>query len=124
MTMIEVVIALGIMAAVAVIFLVGMTTSSRAVIVSQEQVTGESLAKSQMESIKQQDYRVSLQYDKLVLSQEDINAGYDIVITAERLNPRGDAEATDDGLQKITVTVTRAGNTVFTLEGYKYLLGQ
>src|SRR4030042_6011434 len=107
MTLLEAILALGILSAVAVMFLVGMTTSSRAVLISQEQVTGESLAKSQMESIKQQDYRVDLLYAELDPARKP--AGYDIVITAERLNPRGDAEATDDGLQKITVNINRAG---------------
>jgi hypothetical protein len=54
----------------------------------------------------------------LKLADQDIPAGYDIAISAARLNPKGDDPTNDDGLQKITVTVTR-GEDTFTLEGYK-----
>jgi type II secretory pathway pseudopilin PulG len=115
LNLIEVLIALGIMAAVAVVFLAGMSTSSRAVMVSREQISAESLAKSQMESIKQQDYRVDQLYAKLA----PIPTGYDIQIAVQLLDPREDASGEDEGLQKITVTILRNGDTVFTLEGYK-----
>ena len=117
MTLIEVLVALGILAAVATTFLVSMSTSSKAVVVNQEQVSGESLAKSQMESIKQQDYRVDQQY--VELDQGQIPTGYDIQIVVQCMNPRGDTTHNDDGLQRITVTITCGGKTVFTLEGYK-----
>ena len=42
-SLIEIIVALGIVAAVAVVFLLGMTTSSKAVMVSQEAVVAESL---------------------------------------------------------------------------------
>jgi prepilin-type N-terminal cleavage/methylation domain-containing protein len=117
LTLIETLIALAILAAVAVVFLVGMTTSTRGVIVTQEQVSGEGLAKSQMESIKQQDYRVDQLYTKL--DQAQIPTGYDIGIMVQPMNPRGDTTHNDDGLQRITITITHGGKTVFTLEGYK-----
>jgi prepilin-type N-terminal cleavage/methylation domain-containing protein len=118
LTLIETLVALAIVAAVAVVFLVGMATSSRAVMVSQERVAFDSLAKSQMEYIKSQAYDDNLnppQYTKLT----NIPAGYDITISAARLNPKGDDLTNDDGLQEITVTVTRDDETVFTLVGYK-----
>jgi prepilin-type N-terminal cleavage/methylation domain-containing protein len=117
MTLIEVLVALGILAAVATTFLVSMATSSKAVVVTQEQVSGESLAKSQMESIKQQDYRVDQQYTKL--DQDQIPTGYDIQIVVQCMNPRGDTTHNDDGLQLVTINITYGGKTVFTLEGYK-----
>jgi prepilin-type N-terminal cleavage/methylation domain-containing protein len=120
LTLIEILVALGILAAVAVVFLIGMSTSSKAVMVSQESVTADSLAKSQMEYIKSQPYDDDLnhnppQYTKLT----NIPAGYDITITAARLNPDNDATDDDDGLQQITVTVTRDGETVLEVSGYK-----
>jgi prepilin-type N-terminal cleavage/methylation domain-containing protein len=120
LTLIEILIALGILAAVAVIFLVGMSTSSKAVMVSQNSVAAESLAKSQMESIKSCEYDYDNnppQYQSAKLT--DIPTGYDITITAARLNPKGDDPTNDDGVQEITVTVTHGGETVFTLVGYK-----
>ncbi|HEX7363601.1 MAG TPA: prepilin-type N-terminal cleavage/methylation domain-containing protein [Dehalococcoidia bacterium] len=119
-SLIEVVIALGILALVAVIFLVAMSTSSRATIISQERVTSDSLAKSEMEYIK------SLEYDDtsnpLSYSVDpgiDIPAGYAINVSAQRLNPDADGTEDDDGLQQITVTITNNGVTVSTLTGYK-----
>ncbi|MCJ7515740.1 MAG: prepilin-type N-terminal cleavage/methylation domain-containing protein [Dehalococcoidia bacterium] len=122
LNLIEVLIALGILAAVATTFLLSMATSSKAVVVNQEQVSGESLAKSQMESIKQQDYRVDQQY--VELDQVQIPTGYDIQIKVERLDPRHDASGDDEGLQKITIIVNSGDKEVFTLEGYKCLIGQ
>ena len=124
MTLIEVLIAMGIIAAVAVIFISGMATSSRTVMVNQEQVTGESLAKSQMEYVKRQTYDAIGTIEYAELDPGQIPAGYDILITAEVLNPRGDGTTNDDGLQMITITVTHNGRTVFTLEGYKGFTGQ
>jgi prepilin-type N-terminal cleavage/methylation domain-containing protein len=124
LTLIEVLVALSILAAVSTTFLLGMTTSSKAVMVNKEQITAESLAKSQMEYIKRQDYRVDLQYDKITLSQDEIDAGYDVDIMAEYMDPRGDGTDNDDALQKITITVTHNGEATFTLEGYKCFIGQ
>jgi prepilin-type N-terminal cleavage/methylation domain-containing protein len=124
LTLIEVLVALGILAAVSTTFLLGMTTSSKAVMINKEQITAESLAKSQMEFIKHQDYRVDLQYDKITLSQDEIDAGYDVDIMAEYMNPRGDDTDNDDALQKIKITVTHNGEATFTLEGYKCFIGQ
>jgi type II secretion system protein I len=124
LTLIEVLIALGILAAVAVVFLASMSTSSRAVIIHQEQVNAEGLAKSQMEAIKLRAYDNNNppNYDAAKLA--NIPADYDIDIDAVRMDPRGDGTAIDDGLQEITVTVTHKGDPVFTLEGYKCLIGQ
>ena len=122
MTLIEVLVALGILAAVAGVFLAGMTTSSKAVMVSQEAVIADSLAKSQMEFIKSQAYDDDLNHNPpqyLKLADEDIPDGYDIIITPARLDPKGDGLTNDDGLQEITVTVTRPGQPDFTLVGYK-----
>jgi prepilin-type N-terminal cleavage/methylation domain-containing protein len=121
MTLVEVLIALGILSAVAVVFLAAMSTSTKAVIVGQEQVSAEGLAKSQMESIQQQAYRADGLYTKL----SQIPAGYAIPQpTVVRLDPQQDHTGNDQGLQKIIVTITHGGKTVFTLEGYKCKIGQ
>jgi type II secretory pathway pseudopilin PulG len=119
LTLIEALIALAILAAVGGVFLVAMSTSSKAVMVGQEQVSGKSLAKSQMESIKQENYRVDQQYTKI-----SEPPGYDIEFAVERLDPRNDHTGNDQELQKITITITRGKKTVFTLEGYKCFTGQ
>jgi type II secretory pathway pseudopilin PulG len=121
---VEVIVALSILAAVSTTFLAGMTTSSRSVFINKEHIIAESLAKSQMEYVKRQDYRVNLQYDKIALTQEELEDGYDIDILAEYMNPRGDSIHNDDSLQKITITVIHNGETTLSLEGYKSFIGQ
>ena len=129
MTLIEVLVALGILAAVAVVFLVGMATSSKAVMVSQKSVASESLAKSEMEYVKSVTYlNASWNYDlpsnppywDPTHSLPSGYSGYTVQVNAAQMevnpaNPAGE----DDGIQKITVTVTYNGETAFTLVGYK-----
>jgi len=129
MSLIEVLVALAILGLVAAAFLSGLATASRALIIADERTTAESLARSQMENVKNQPYddiNIPPQYE--IDPDLDIPPGYDIEITAERLDPEGDGTANDDGLQKITVLVKHDGKEVFTfidngkkitLEGYK-----
>jgi prepilin-type N-terminal cleavage/methylation domain-containing protein len=116
LNLIEVLIALLIVSLVAGVFLAAVAASSKAVIVGQEQVSAEGLAKSQMEHIQQQDYSVDgVAYTTI----SPIPTGYGINFIATRLDPQQDHSGDDQGLQKITVTVTHNGVIVFTLEGYK-----
>lgn len=62
-SLIETLIALALMGIVAVTLLIGMTTAFRAAALSQERVAAESLAKSQFEFIKAQDYITVADYD-------------------------------------------------------------
>src|SRR4030043_1103780 len=85
LTLIEILVAMGILAAVAVTFLLGMAASSQAVMVSQERVAVDSLAKSQMEYVK------NLPYDDVndppvyaVAPGLPIPAGYNILVNAAR----------------------------------------
>ncbi len=120
MTLVETLIGLGIISMVAVVFLMSMSTTSKAVMISQERVTAENLAKSQMEYIRSQTYDAENsppQY--LELPVEDIPANYDVAISAERLDPQEDGTGDDDGLQKLTVVVTKSGSELFRLEGYR-----
>jgi prepilin-type N-terminal cleavage/methylation domain-containing protein len=121
MTLIEILVALGILAAAAVVFLLGMAASSSGVIISQERVAVDSLAKSEMEYIK------NLSYDDVnnppvyeVDPGLSIPSGYNMVVTALRLDPEEDGTADDDGIQQITVTITRNGETASSMVGYKF----
>ena len=127
MTLIEVLVALGILAAVAVVFLLGMATSSKAVMVSQKSVATESLAKSQMEYIKSQPYIKVAEYNpndpakryELINIDPDLVAqGYAIAISSPQdvISPPVPGS---ENIQRITVTVTRNEVTAFTLVGYK-----
>jgi len=125
LTLIEVLMALSIIAVVATTYLVGMQMSTKAVVTTQEHVNAESLAKSQMEAIKLADYdETNIPPDYEATKLADIPPEYDIDIAAVRLDADllNDPDE-DDGLQQITVTVTRSGRAIFTLEGYKCFMG-
>jgi prepilin-type N-terminal cleavage/methylation domain-containing protein len=124
MTLVEVLIALGIMTAVAVVFLAALSTSSKGVILNQKQIAAEGLAKSQMEYVKSQPYDST--HNPPVYGVDPsltIPQGYNILPSAVRLLPQIVHPGNDEGLQKITVTITRGATTVFTLEGYKCRIG-
>jgi len=113
-TLIETVVALAILGVIAVAFLNGLATTSRAVFIADERTTAESLAQSQMEWAKNVDYV----YDATEYSPAPMPGGkdytkYSATIVAEPLhNP-------DDGIQKIAVTVKHSDKEVIKLEGYK-----
>ena len=62
-SLLEVLVALAIFAVISVAFINGLITGNQGLEVSQERVAAESLAKSQVESIKNQDYISVLHYD-------------------------------------------------------------
>ena len=118
-TLIEVIIAMALLGIIAIAFLGGLATASKAIIIADERATAESLARSQMEYVKNQDYDgVNNPPQYTLLS--DTPADYTIVIDAVRLDPNGDGTDNDDGIQKITVTVDHLEKPeVITLEDYK-----
>jgi type II secretory pathway pseudopilin PulG len=119
-TLIDTVVALGILGLVGVAFLSALVTTSRAVMMNQEDVIVESVAKSQVEHIKAQDYipvddyiPETYCYEKIV----DIPTGYDVEII-----PPQTIVAPDLGpfeLQIVTVVVKRNGEGVFTMSMYR-----
>ena len=122
MTLIEVLVALGILAAVAVVFLVGMATSSKAVMVSQKNVAAESFAKSELEYVRSSPYDDTNNPPIYAVDPNiTVPQGYGVAVAAQRLDPKGDGIGNDDGIQKITVIVTYNGEQppAFTLVGYK-----
>ena len=110
-TLIETLVALVILGMVAIIFLSGLAIASKSVIVSEERVTAENLAKSQMENIKKQNYKHSGSYSKIYIAPELQAQGYDIELPA--------VEPVGSGLQKVTVVVSRNGEEILEIEGYK-----
>ena len=113
-TLLETVVALAVLGTIAVTFLSGLVTTSKAAFIADEQTTAESLAQSQMEWAKNASYS----YNATGYSPAPIPSGKDYInysanITAEPLHDP------DDGIQKITVAVNHFGEKVITLEGYK-----
>ena len=80
-----------------------------AVQVNDEEVTAQALARSQME------YTKEYPYNHLGVTYPTISApaDYDIHVTVQPV------PGADTNIQKITAVITRAGQTVFTLQDYK-----
>lgn len=113
-TFMETAIGLAILGTVSLAFLHGLTTASKSVFIADEYSTAESLAQSQMEWVKDASYS----YNATTYASAPIPSGkdyrrYSAVITAEALH------GSDDGIQKITVTIRHDGQPMVHLEGYK-----
>jgi prepilin-type N-terminal cleavage/methylation domain-containing protein len=139
-TLVEVIIALGLLGIISIAFLGALATSSAAIITSDKHATAESLARSEMEFVKSQDYSSAEWSYQLPSGTSptghfpdwwdgsrilpDGYEDYTATVEAEWLDPMENGDDNDDGLQMITVTVTfpddtPEGQTVITLEGYK-----
>lgn len=113
-SLVETLIALAILGVIAVAFLSGLATAAKATGIADEQATAESLARSQMEYVKTIDYVYdTTQYSPAPIPSDKDYSDYSGMIDAQPLND------TDDGIQKITVTIEHHDKQVFTLEGYK-----
>ena len=104
-TLIEVLIAIAILGVVAVAFLTALTTASGALIIADEHTTAESLARSQQEYVKSQDYDAINNPPQYSIDSNIIPDGYSVELDAIRLDPEGDGTGNDDGIQEITVEV-------------------
>ena len=121
-TLLETLVALAILGFVAVAFLSGLTTAARATFIADEQATAESLARSEIEYVKSQEYEPAGQYQYRVQREEFETAGYTTDTTVDSIDPdTGETlqPGQDEGIQKITVTVERNGNPIITVESYK-----
>jgi type II secretory pathway pseudopilin PulG len=113
-TLIEALVALAIVSTVAVTFLSGLSTSSKAAFIADERTTAESLARSQIEWAKKVDYVYgTTEYSPAPMPSGGDYSKYSVTITAEPL------QAPDDGIQKVTVTIKHFDKGVIRLEGYK-----
>jgi len=125
--LIETVVALAILGLIGVAFLSGLTTTSRAVAVSQERVIAESLAKSQLEYIKAQDYISVLNYDpsdnetsydEIVIPPDLVDRGYAVEISVSD-NTVISAGRAGFELQSITVAVKLGGKAILSVSSYR-----
>lgn len=120
----EVALAMVMMSGIAVLYLGYLATGSRAIFIADERATAESLARTQMEYVRQQAYDANLDHDP---PQYDIITnipdGFEISVNAERLNPKDDGTDNDDGIQSITVVVSHIvegeAKEIYSLEGYR-----
>jgi prepilin-type N-terminal cleavage/methylation domain-containing protein len=113
LTLIEVIIASAVFAAIAVSVFIALVVSTRTTASVNENTTAESLTRAELEYIK------SCAYD-------DINNPPDYGDPNSRIPPEHSSysmtltvETIADGLQKVTVKVYHDGELVVTTEGYK-----
>ena len=143
-TLIEVLVALALFGIIAITFLGGLTTASRAVLTGDIRTTAESLARTQMEYVKNQVYEPApdggeVTYEKIsgvpdgysvcsvsrndTTSDTPVNCGPDDRIIAapwdtDTNEPVPIADG-DTGLQRIKLIIMHEGQRIFSLESYK-----
>ncbi len=108
-TLIETLIALAIVGLLAVVFLGGLTSSSRGAISVDQIDTGRALAESQMEYIKKLPFLSSYTPDTIPATYSGYSVNIDTADALER----------DSLIQTVTVTVACSGKTVAVLQGCK-----
>ena len=119
-SLVEVLVGLAIFAAIGVALMNGLSTGYKSLEISQERTFAESLAKSQVEYIKNQDYISVANYDPDGAAYEVIaipahltSAGYTVEISPPVLVE--DAGVSGFELQSITIRVKRHDNGKLTI---------
>ena len=111
-TLIDVMIAIALFGVIAIAFLSALSTASTVLIITDDRATAESLARSQMEYVKNSPKSASYEPSIPPAYEE---AGYSANITASNVPSRA-------GLQKITIRIDRHDEELVTLVGYKLFL--
>jgi len=119
--LIEILVGLALMGIIAAGFVNGLSTTFTGVTVSQERVTAESLAKSQIEYIKVQDYIPVAEYDPVTNCYEliDIPADLDAAGYTVEINPPEAIISEVIELQSVTVVVKRNGEGKMSISVYR-----
>ena len=118
-SLMEMLVAVAILAVVGVAFMAALGTGFRAQDITREQVTGENLARAALEEIRFQDFVLGPGcYPSCYTPTVPIPAGYSISVATEGFCVEP-ACPPDDNLQKNTVTVSRGGDAVVTVEDLK-----
>ena len=141
--LIEVIIAIALLGIIAAGFLMALSGVSKALVLADERTTAESLARSQMEYAKDQDYITvpgegvgpyeasyqkisgipggytiwSEDYSGTIVEVEDII--YGVPWDSQAYQPVDLDIDTDSGLQRIYLVIQHNGEDVITLESYK-----
>ena len=108
--LVETLIAVGILGLALTALLSAVSTGSLASSRSQERVTAENMARSQLEYVKSQPYAAPPATYATVTPSP---GGYAVSAAAEAI------PNSDSSIEKVTVTVTRDGKTLFVTEDYK-----
>ena len=109
--LIEIIVAIALLGIIGVAFLGGLSTASKALFLADERTTAESLARSEMEYVKKQDYDNTAPYTYAHgFVSSTSHPDYTIKVEVDPL---------DTSIQQITVTVNHRTETIITLEDYK-----
>ena len=131
-SLIEVVIALLLLGIIGVALLSGFATASMALVIADERTTAESLARSQMEYVKNQGYNTAPAggeaiYEKItgipggytIWSVNRADATVEDIIGVPWDSQNNQAVDTDAGLQRVKLVIKHHDKEIITLEGYK-----
>ena len=134
-SLIEVLIALAVLGIVAVSFLMATNTATKAIFIADEKATAESIARSQLEYVRQQGYiTAEINGEATYLEITGYQDGYSIwsvdrnddtdnpvegVLTIPWDSEDNEAVSEDVGLQRIKLIVKHYDSTVLIIEGYK-----
>ena len=111
--LIETLVALAILGLIAVAFLSGLATVTKATFIADERATAESLVRSEVEYVKNCAYQY-LASEYPVDPALTIPEGWAVPPPVVEL-----VHATDDGIQKVTVTAEHNGETIISIEIHK-----
>jgi prepilin-type N-terminal cleavage/methylation domain-containing protein len=106
-SLLEVLIAIAILGIFVVVLVGGLTTASKSLILNDTRQTAKNLAETQMEFIKKAPYAF------VYTPPSPPDSSYSSNITVETLPGKG------ANIQKVTIVITRGGNTAYTLADYK-----
>ena len=120
-SLLESIIAILLISVLALILLIGFSTAFKAVVTINRQYQAETLARSQIDSVKQQDYIDYSQPSHGFYSLINAPVGYNIVIMVTPIDSSTGQEliSGDNGIQKIIITVVFNNDVIKSLEGYK-----
>ena len=123
-TLIEILVAVSILSMIGVVFLNALFSTSKTVTASQENVAVESLARSQVERIKSEDYvpvaaynpsDPAYRYELIDVPADLLAAGYSVEINPPVVIIPG---AAGYELQSVAVVIKRNNEEVFTISRY------
>jgi len=123
---VEILAALSIVAVITIAFISGMNGAFKGIEMSQERVAAESLAKSQVEYIKVQDFvevatynpaDPANRYELIDISSDLVGAGYTVEINSPQIVISGTQSGFE--LQSITVVVKRNGEAKLRMSFYR-----
>jgi prepilin-type N-terminal cleavage/methylation domain-containing protein len=121
-TFIEVLVALAILGIIAAAFMFALASSSKSASLSDERTSAESLARTEMEYVKNYVYIPATWQYHLPTTPPSWDASHALPAGYTGFNVNVSSSlvhTTDDGLQLITIVVSHDSKTVYTLTGYK-----